>query len=161
MKRRAVLTSALAASVGLAGCTASGSDDETSPDDSPADTPIDAPEWLQESAECDRTTAEFIGDGKTVLTLDGGQAEPLSDSQTVAYASLSAEVQTVVDFTLEHGSVESCEVPPPEPLDALVDAVDGAMDDGGGRPSHVYVEKGGTYYEVGLRVGDQIFYEPS
>jgi hypothetical protein len=114
---------------------------------------------LHEDAECD-ASIDPQGDSerKTTLGLRSGTKEPLSDSATITYESLAADVQMVVDFALEHGQAETCEYAPPDPFEKLIERIDDAMGDNGEVPQHLYIERSETYYEVSFRSADQVFY---
>lgn len=169
MDRRAFLASAAAGAACLAGCSTSTESDEKPADDTTAtDTPAAGaterpdttatPEQYQQQVECD--ASESIGDGKTVFTLGAPRQEPRPNSGVVEYSSLDQSAQEVVEYASNAGRIEACEVSPSGGLRAIVDAVDEAMAAAGGRPERVYVERDGRYHEVGLRVDDQVFYEP-
>jgi hypothetical protein len=115
--------------------------------------------WLHEDAECD-ASIDPQGDSerKTTLGLSTGTKEPLSDSATITYESLSPDVQMVVDFALEHGRAETCEYAPPDPFEKLIERIDDAMGDNREIPQHLYIERSETYYEISFRSADQVFY---
>jgi hypothetical protein len=65
----------------------------------------------------------------------------------------------IVDHALDHGTAATCESASPDPFRNLSNAIRDEMFVDGEKAPVLYIQKGGRYYEVSYRSGDQVFYE--
>jgi hypothetical protein len=112
---------------------------------------------LHESVQCTPADPQEGGQHKTSLSLGPGTDEPRPDSATIRFEALSSDVQLIVDFARARGSAETCVYAPPDPFRELANAIRTAMASAEDRPTHLYVEKEGRYYEVSFQSADAVY----
>jgi hypothetical protein len=142
----------------VAGCSgAPGGDPQQT---AATNTPSSTPSWLHTTVTCEQNDSQTgVTRSKTILGVESGTRDISNSAAVLPYTTLSTRAQMIVDHALDRGTAATCESAPPDPFRNLSNAIRDEMFVDGEKAPVLYIQKGGRYYEVSYRSGDQVFYE--